>query len=125
MNRSIYALIASLLAILILSTCAQRGGHNPVGATGGSDGGYGYSKDYYRESANLQGNDNISGIWKSDNSTVTLNTDGTFEFKSSQEISSGTFTKSNETVTFYHEDGTTKKFKFRLDQDHLLLELSD
>ena len=125
MNRSIYVLIASLLAILILSTCAQRGGHNPVGATGGSDGGYGYSKDYYRESANLQENDNIFGIWNSDNSTVTLNADGTFEFKSNQEISIGTFSKSKDTITLNNEDGTTKEFKYDLDRDHLLLKPSE
>ena len=125
MNRSIYVLIASLLAILILSTCAQRGGHNPVGATGGSDGGYGYSKDYYRESANLQENDNIFGIWNSDNSTVTLNADGTFEFKSNQEISIGTFSKSKDTLTLNNEDGTTKEFKYDLDRDHLLLKPSE
>ena len=125
MNRSIYVTIVSLLAILILSTCAQRGGHNPVGVTGGSEGGYGYSREYYRESSSFQGDDNIYGVWTDNNSTILLNTDGTFEFKSGEEISLGTFSIFKDRFTLKFKEGTSLTYVYSLTKDRLKLDISE
>ena len=121
MNRSRYFSIVFLLAILILSTCAQRGGNNPVGVTGGSDGGYGYSRDYYRESSSFQGDDNIYGVWADNNATVTLNTDGTFEIKSDEKTSVGTYSTLENTLTLNFEEGFSATYEYSLTEDRLVL----
>ena len=121
MNRPIYISIVFLLAILILSTCAQRGGHNPLGVTGGSDGGYGYSRDYYRESSSFQGDDNIYGVWADNNATVTLNTDGTFEIKSDEKTSVGTYNTLENTLTLNFEEGFSITYAYSLSKNRLVL----
>ncbi len=121
MNRSIYFSIVFLLAILILSTCAQRGGNNPVGVTGGSEGGYGHSRDYYRESSSFQNDDNLYGVWSDNGETVTFNTNGTFEIKSEKKTSAGTYNTLKNTLTLNFEEGFSITYSYSLSKDRLVL----
>jgi len=125
MKRSIYFSIVFLLVIIIFSTCAQRGGFSPVGVTGGSEGGYGYSKDYYRQSSYYQYDEIVYGVWTDDNETLTLNTEGSFELKSDEQISIGTFNITEDTLTLKYKDGTTSTYKYTLTNDRLMLNLID
>ena len=125
MKRSIYFSIVFLLVIVIFSTCAQRGGFSPVGVTGGSEGGYGYSKDYYRESSNNGNGENIYGIWVDSNETLTLNTEGSFELKSDEQISVGTFNILEDTFSLNYKDGTSLIYKYILTRDRLVIKIAE
>ena len=122
MTRSIQYIIVSILFVLMLAGCAQRGdNHNPLGITGGSDGGYGKSRDLYRESSSFQGDDNIYGVWADNNATVTLNTDGTFEIKSDKKTSIGTYSTLENTLTLNFEEGFSITYAYSLSKDRLVL----
>jgi len=124
MNRSLYISILCLFAILILSTCAQRGGREPLGITGGSHGGYGYSRDYYRDylNGNSRSSNDIYGVWSDNDITVNLNTNGTFHITSAEEIRVGTFSILNNILTLNFKDGTILSYSYALTKDRLMLE---
>ena len=122
MIRLIQYIIIPILLVLLLAGCAQRGDHNPLGITGGSDGGYGRSQDLYRESPSIQGDNNIYGVWTNNNLTVTLKANGTFELKSDQKINVGTFSTSNDKLTLKFKDGSAITYSYSLTKDRLMLE---
>jgi hypothetical protein len=103
--------------------CAQRGdNHNPLGLTGGSEGGYGKRQsDYYYNSRIQQNVDSVEGIWTDADETMTINSDGTFEIKSSEEIQTGTFTKDKENLTLNFKDGYSIKYKYSFENKKLKL----
>lgn len=122
MTRSIQYIIVSILFVLMLAGCAQRGdNHNPLGITGGSDGGYGKSRDLYRESSSFQNDDNLYGVWSDNGKTVTLNTDGTFEIKSDKKTSIGTYSTLENTLTLNFEEGFSATYEYSLTEDRLVL----
>lgn len=121
MNRSINFSIVSLLVIFILSGCAQRGGDNPLGVTGGSDDGYGKSRDLHRQSSSFQNNDNLYGVWSDNGETVTFNTNGTFEIKSDKKTSVGTYNTLKNTLTLNFEEGFSTTYEYSLTEDRLVL----
>ena len=124
MNRSLFFAIGYTLAALILAACAQRGYDNPLGVTGGSYGGYGYDRDYYRDNHvdKNASNNTIDGVWHDSEITVTLNTDGTFAIKSAKETRIGTFGLSGDILTLYFKDGNIRSYSFILSNDRLTLE---
>ena len=122
MTRSIQYIIVSILFVLMLAGCAQRGdNHNPLGITGGSDGGYGKSRDLYRQSSSFQNNDNLYGVWSDNGETVTFNTNGTFEIKSDKKISVGTYNIIKNTLTLNFEEGFSTTYEYSLTEDRLVL----
>jgi hypothetical protein len=121
MIKSIQHAIIPILLVFLLAGCAQRGDHNPLGITGGSDGGYGRSQDLYRESSSIQDDNNIYGLWANNNLTVTLNSDGTFELKSDQKINVGTFIRLKDTLTLKFRDGSSITYSYTLTKDRLVL----
>lgn len=121
MNRSINFSIVSLLVIFMLFGCAQRGGYNPLGVTGGSDDGYGKSRDLYRQSSSFQNNDNLYGVWSENGETVTFNTNGTFEINSDKKISVGTYNIIKNTLTLNFEEGFSTTYEYSLTEDRLVL----
>jgi hypothetical protein len=125
MKQLIYFSIVFLLVIIIFSTCAQRGGFSPVGVTGGSDGGYGQSKDYYRQSSYYRYDEVIYGVWADDNQTLTLNSEGSFELKSDEKVSVGTFSITDEMITLSDKSGPSYAYKYLLTKDRLVLEISE
>ncbi len=121
MTRSIQYIIISILFVLMLAGCAQRGGHNPLGVTGGSDGGYGKSRDLYRESSTLQNDINLDGVWSDNSETVTFNSNGTFEIKSDKKTSIGTYNTLENTLTLNFEEGFSATYEYSLTEDRLVL----
>jgi hypothetical protein len=103
--------------------CAQRGDtHNPLGLTGGSDGGYGKRQGYYQYGSALsQSGDGIQGVWTESENTLTINTDGTFELKSSEDIRIGTFSKEKDKLTLNFEDGFAVTYTYELKDRQLVL----
>jgi len=126
MKHSIYFSIVFLLVIVIFSTCAQRGGNSPVGVTGGSEGGYGQSKDYYRDSyyRSSQIEENIYGVWTDGTETLTLTAEGSFEIESIDQASAGTFSKTEETLTLIYKDDLSITYIYQLTKDRLILDMS-
>jgi hypothetical protein len=124
MNRSLYISIVSLFSIFLLSTCAQRGGNDPLGVTGGSHGGYGYSKDYYRniQDGVAQGSSEIFGVWTDDDITITIDRDGTFKIKSAEKIRAGTFSIVEDQLTLSFKDGTILSYSYTFTKEQLTLE---
>jgi hypothetical protein len=124
MNRSLFFAIGYTLAALMLVACAQRGFDNPLGVTGGSYGGYGYSRDYYRDNraSKNASNNTINGVWQDSEITVTLNIDGTFAIKSAKETRIGTFGLSKDILILYFKDGNSRSYSFVLSEDRLTLE---
>jgi len=124
MSRSLYISIVSLFSIFILSTCAQRGGNDPLGVTGGSHGGYGYSRDYYRDFQNgvSRSSSDIFGVWTDDEITITLERDGAFEIKSDEKIRVGTYRIFKDQLTLNFKDGTIQTYGYLLTKDNLTLE---
>jgi len=122
MNRSLQITFISILFLMLLSGCAQRGDHNPLGVTGGSDGGYGKNQNlYYYESAIPQSSDNINGIWSEANNLLTINSNGTFELTSGDEIRTGTYIKEKDTLILNFEDGLSVTYTYILEKGRLTL----
>jgi len=122
MIRTIYYIIIAVLSALMLVGCAQRGDlHNPLGLTGGSDGGYGKRQSYYSESAISQSGNSVEGVWFESENTLTINADGTFELKSADAIRIGTFTKEKDKLTLHFEDGLSVTYTYELDEGQLVL----
>jgi hypothetical protein len=104
--------------------CAQRGdNHNPLGLTGGSDGGYGkrQSNYYYYDSAIPQNDDSVEGVWTEIDNTLTINSDGTFELKSADDFRTGTFVREKETLILNFKDGQTIPYTYELEKGQLIL----
>ena len=123
MMRSIYYLLVAILCMLMVVGCAQRGdNHNPLGLTGGSDGGYGkrQSSYYYQSSLNKDGN-NVENVWTEDDNTLTINADGTFELKSEDLIRTGTYSKENDKLTLNFEDEQSIIYAFSIEKGQLVL----
>jgi hypothetical protein len=122
MTRSIYYIIIPVLSFLMLNGCAQRGdNHNPLGLTGGSDGGYGKRQSYYYESTIPQNDNSLEGIWSDTENTITLNSNSTFEIKSRENISTGTYSKVNDKLTLNFEDGLSVSYEYSLEKGRLTL----
>ena len=125
MKQKIYFSIVILLVILIFSTCAQRGFDSPVGVTGGSEGGYGNSKDYYRQSSYYRYDEIIYGVWTDDSETLMLTPEGLYEIKSNGQVYIGTFSITEETLTLTDKTGPSYNYKYLLTNDRLKLDISD
>jgi hypothetical protein len=107
----------------MLSGCGQRGDlHNPLGLTGGSDGGYGKRQSYYYDSSIPQNDNSVVGVWTETDKTLTINSDGTFELKSVEEIRTGTYDKVKDNLTLNFKDGFSITYTYRLVKDRLNLE---
>jgi hypothetical protein len=101
--------------------CAQRGdNHNPLGLTGGSDSGYGKRQGYYYSVISQDGND-VEGVWIESNNTLTIHEDGTFEFKSDEEIKIGTYTKEKDRLTLKFKDGPSITYIYKFEEGQLVL----
>ena len=128
MNRSINLLI--LAVILILLGCAQRGGHNPIGVTGGSDDGYGKSKDLNQTSSSSYEYATLIGSWRYDESMTEYSlwifyTNGDFTMKFYEDGSleftiEGTYSTSNNTLTIYL-DGEPYYFTYSIYGNQFIL----
>ncbi len=84
MKRFIYNFILSSLFILIITGCAQWGGDNPLGITGGSEEGYGQNNDLYLPDPSAENtlDPELLGRWINNISEAeyeiwTFNSDGT------------------------------------------------
>lgn len=122
MIRSIYYVLISLLCALMVVGCAQRGdNHNPLGLTGGSDGGYGKRQSNYYESSQPQNGESIEVAWTSTDNTLTINSDGTFELQSGEEIQIGNYIKTKDKLTLNFEDGKSIVYNYTLEKGKLVL----
>lgn len=123
MIRSIYIIIMVFLCVLMIVGCAQRGDtHNPLGLTGGSDGGYGKRQSsYYYDSAIQQSGDSVEGVWTGSEYTLTINEDGTFELKAEGEIKIGTYTKEKDKLTLNFKDGPSLTYIYKFEEGQLVL----
>jgi hypothetical protein len=81
MKKYLSYLIVSLLAGLIVG-CAQWGGDNPLGITGGGKEGYGQNNDLNLPEITGKIDPALVGVWRTDESysglELTLNADGSF-----------------------------------------------
>jgi hypothetical protein len=107
----------------MISSCGQRGDlHNPLGLTGGSDGGYGGRQEsYYNDSAIPQNDNSVEGIWTGTEKTLTIKSDGSFELKSGEEVRTGTFIKEKNKLALYFNDGKSITYTFALEKGKLVL----
>jgi len=123
MTRSINVFLISVLSVLMIVGCAQRGdNHNPLGLTGGSDGGYGKRQsNYYYDSAIPQNDDSVEGVWTETDNTLTINSDGTFELKSADDLRTGTFVREKEKLILNFKDGQTISYTYELEKGQLIL----
>jgi len=124
MSRSLYISIVSLFSIFILSTCAQRGGNDPLGVTGGSHGGYGYNRDYYRDFQDgvSRSSSDIFAVWTDDEITIIIDRDGAFEITSAEKTRVGTYRIFEDQITLNFKDGTKLFYSYTLTNEQLTLE---
>jgi hypothetical protein len=66
MIRTISVITSISLAMFFLVSCANWGGNNPVGVTGGSDQGYGESSDLNLPSSGSESAAELIGTWRHD-----------------------------------------------------------
>jgi hypothetical protein len=123
MIKSIYYVLVTILCVLMVIGCAQRGdNHNPLGLTGGSDGGYGKRQDsYYYDSAIPQNEDSVEGVWTETDKTLTIASDKTFQLKSGEEIRTGTFSRLKDKLTLDFEDGQSVTYIYNVEKGRLVL----
>jgi hypothetical protein len=123
MIRLIYYILVIIICALMVVGCAQRGdNHNPLGLTGGSDGGYGKRQEsYYYNSDIPQNDDSVEGIWTETDKTLTINSDKTFQLKSAEELRTGTFCKLKDKLTLDFEDGQSVTYTYNVEDGRLVL----
>jgi hypothetical protein len=124
MTKSAYFIVAIILSVLMIGSCGQRGDlHNPLGLTGGGDGGYGGRQDIYQSDSVIPQNDNsVEGIWTGTENTLTIKSDGSFELKSAEDIRTGKFSKDKVKLTLNFENGQSITYNYSLDKGWLTLE---
>ena len=66
MIKTISVITGISLAIFFLVSCANWGGNNPVGVTGGSEQGYGESGDLNLPSSGSESAEKLIGTWRHD-----------------------------------------------------------
>ena len=124
MTKSIYLMFTIILCLLMISSCGQRGDlHNPLGLTGGSDGGYGGRQEsYYNDTAIPQNDNSVEGIWTGTENTLTFKSDGLFELKSAEDIRTGNFSQEKDKLTLDFKDGQSITYTYTLERGQLILE---
>jgi hypothetical protein len=66
MKKIICITTSIFLAMLFMAGCANWGGNNPVGVTGGSESGYGESSDLNLPPSGSQPSGQLVGTWRHD-----------------------------------------------------------
>jgi len=125
MKKYIAHFIVSLLFTFMLGGCAQWGGDNPVGITGGSDEGYGQSGNL-----NLpQNGSDLVGSWRYDISesryqiwTFSVNGNLTVIYYNNDQINTqhGTYTTSDNNISLFVGQQTLNG-TFSIQGNHLTL----
>lgn len=113
MKRTISVITSISLAMFLLVSCANWGGNNPVGVTGGSEQGYGESSDLNLPSSGSESAVKLIGTWRHDYGggnyeILEFKSNGRFEIAAYEnnnlEFSySGNYTVSGNTITLYIE----------------------
>jgi hypothetical protein len=132
MKKFIWSMVSLSLAMLFMFGCANWGGNNPVGVTGGSDQGYGKASDLGLPSAGSSSSSNLIGSWRSDYGggdyeTITFTDNGKFNLavfeNNDLDFSySGNYTTSGNSITLYIE-GNPYSGTFSVQGDVLTLNI--
>ena len=114
MIRTISVITSISLAIFFLVSCANWGGNNPVGVTGGSEQGYGGSSDLNLPSLGSESAEKLIGTWRHDNGggdyeILEFKSNGKYEFSFYENNDyefgySGKYTVSGNTITLWIEN---------------------
>ena len=128
MKRYVLLLNVSLLAVLIAG-CAQWGGDNPLGITGGSKEGYGQNNDLNLPENSGEIDPELLGSWTSygdlSSTVFTFFTDGTFMMEHYLENQldrtiSGRWSVSGNTLTI-SSGGNSEVYTYLVDGNQLIL----
>ena len=121
-----------VLVILIFSGCANWGGNNPVGITGGSDQGYGEAKDLDLPSVGSGSEASLIGSWRHEYSSgeyeiITFNQNGKFSMSYYDDgflqfSFSGNYSTSGTSITLFVE-GQPLSGNYSIQGDELTLYL--
>ena len=114
MVRTISVITSISLAIFFLVSCANWGGNNPVGVTGGSEQGYGESSDPNLPSSGSESPEKLIGTWRhdyggGDYEILEFKSNGKYEveFYENNDYEfgySGNYTVSGKTITLWIEN---------------------
>ena len=134
MKKFIWSMTILSIAMLCMFGCANWGGNNPVGVTGGSERGYGQASDLGLSSPSSSSSSNLVGSWRADYGggdyeTITFTANGKFTIavydKNDLEFSySGNYSTSGNTITLYIE-GQPYSGTFSVNGDVLILTIFD
>ncbi len=132
MKRLSFAPLLSLLFTIIISGCAQWGGDNPLGITGGSGEGYGQNEDLNLPDPaggntidfELVGLWTSAGRWVQTIRTIAFNANGTFTMVTHSGVSpqetEGTYNVSSNILTL-NSDGERIIYIYSINGDYLTL----
>ncbi|TFH01293.1 MAG: hypothetical protein E4H13_05285 [Calditrichales bacterium] len=132
MKNKISVITFIALAMLLIIGCANWGGDNPMGITGGSEQGYGKSNDLDLPAPESGPAENLVGTWRhnfapGEYEIIEFKSNGKFtidyyeNYRRQYEIS-GNFTTSGKTLTFWIE-GQPSEATYTLINDRLSLTL--
>jgi hypothetical protein len=133
MKRYSPFLFASLLAVLFLG-CAQWGGDNPLGITGGSKEGYGQHNDLNLPDGSGEIDPDLVGVWSMydypDMLVYTFMVDGTFKielyyYDSLDETTEGTWNVYGNQLTLRPDGGRTEVVTYQINGNQLTLTQGD
>ena len=121
---------AVTFVIWFMCGCANWGGNNPVGVTGGSDQGYGQSGDLNLPSTGSESASQLVGSWRYDHDRgeyeiIEFKSNGRYSFRYYENGEyiigiSGNYTVSGNTLTIWYE-GEMSMMNFEVDDDSLTL----
>jgi len=113
MKKFIWCLTSLSIAMLFMFGCANWGGNNPVGVTGGSAEGYGLANDLKLPESSSGSSSDLIGSWRHDNGggdyeIITFNSNGRYSIASYENNSlefsySGNYSTSGNSITLYIE----------------------
>jgi len=122
--------VSAVLILLFIVGCANWGGNNPLGVTGGSENGYGKNQDLNLPTSNGGGSQNLIGTWRSDTGAddyeiIIFNSNGTYDVRIYEDGIfqfglSGSYTVSGNQITLEYEGEFIVLF-YTLSDDRLIL----
>ena len=125
--------LSVVLILLFIIGCANWGGNNPLGVTGGSESGYGKNQDLNLPAPQMGGDQNIVGSWRNNTGVgaenyeiITFKSNGEFEIRIYEDGIfqfgfGGDYTVSGNQITLYYEEVPAVVLTFQLINDQLTL----